>query len=122
MRVKQLEELWQEIGFEPNQENFRGYLVAHFEQIYLSLRDVIAVNINIFDKDEGMSFVLKCCKAFGCSIIHIDEGEIWIVKKDNQIVINNIPSRFSDSKEDHVVRGRILGYSSEAIENYFRSE
>lgn len=119
MKIRRLEDLWDEIGIQPNKENFRGYIIAHFETIYLGLRDVVCVNINVFNRIEGLQFIKKCCDTYNCKIVFVDQGEIWITKKDSPVFAYEIPSRFSKNKEDHVFRGKLLNYPDAVIESYF---
>lgn len=120
MQFKTIEDLWTEIGWQPDKENFKGYIIHHFEEIYLGVREIVCVNINIFENIiEGINFLDKCCEAFDCKPIWRNVGEYWIVHKNNNKNYGYIPSRFNEDKDSHRRRGNLLGYPSKVIENYF---
>lgn len=132
MKVKQIEDLWKKLNLDfeelsishldEYQAWFMGYIISHFEQIYLGIRNVVCVNINIFKEGEGIKFIEMCCDVYNCKIIHIDQGEIWISRSKYLIDTDDIPSRLSENKEDHQLRGKLLGYSDIIIKNYFIEE
>lgn len=114
---------WPRTGGRMNLNWWEGYMTCLAEQVHNGAKPAAMLSMETVQDPalQGRLFVALAhiAAAYDLDVLPV-RSELWLVREEDEktkVSVDSVPGT-TDSKEDHRVRGRLCGYSEEAIEGY----